>query len=175
MKTDSRPVHFACFVRSSIRAILPLDSTSFLLFLCLLLFQFISFDFFFLFLFLFLFFSPCMYLSFSSSFGSDPLVPLFIGSFQKREDKFLVKSSDTRTTIYGLLRKGFPWEVKPWYVKGEFRLVLERLDDYPESWFRLDHDGKNYRIYFEFLSRSSLISCRILNYLFRLLLNLKRF
>lgn len=118
------------------------------------------------------FFSPCMYLSFSSSFGSDPLVPLFIGSFQKREDKFLVKSSDTRTTIYGLLRNGFPWEVKPWYVKGEFRLVLERLDDYPESWFRLDHDGKNYRIYFEFLS---LISCRILNYLFRLLLNLQKF
>lgn len=39
------PVHFACFVLSQRFAPLPLDSTAFLLFLCLLLFQFISFDF----------------------------------------------------------------------------------------------------------------------------------
>ena len=53
------PVHFACFVLSQRFAPLPLDSTAFLLFLCLLLFQFISFDFsppFLLLLFFFFFF-----------------------------------------------------------------------------------------------------------------------
>lgn len=46
LKTDSRPRSFRMFrALATIRAILPLDSTAFLLFLCLLLFQFISFDF----------------------------------------------------------------------------------------------------------------------------------
>lgn len=80
LKTDSRPRSFRMFrALATIRAILPLDLTAFLLFLCLLLFQFISFDFsplsfsfFFSFSFSF-FFPPCMYLSFSSSLGSDPL------------------------------------------------------------------------------------------------------
>lgn len=121
------PVHFACFVLSQRFAPLPLDSTAFLLFLCLLLFQFISFDFsppFLLLLFFFFisfFLHACIWVFL---LRSDPIlsIPLFTRSFQGREDKFLVKSSDTRTTIYGLLRKGFPWEVKPWYAAKGLRV-----------------------------------------------------
>lgn len=128
LKTDSRPRSFRMFrALATIRAILPLDLTAFLLFLCLLLFQFISFDFsppFLLLLFFFFisfFLHACIWVFL---LRSDPIlsIPLFTRSFQGREDKFLVKSSDTRTTIYGLLRKGFPWEVKPWYAAKGLRV-----------------------------------------------------
>lgn len=109
LKTDSRPVHFACFALVDSRHI----ATRFNIFSSCF-FQFTPLSIFF-----FFYVSIWVFL-----LRSDPTLSrsFLHDRFRKGEDKFLVKSSDTRTTIYGLLRKGFPWEVKPWYAAKGLRV-----------------------------------------------------